>query len=184
MGHSPSEDSDTLADLLRQTAHGDRAAFRRLYLSTSAKLYGVIARIVGNADRAEDVLQEAYIRIWRHAGDYKPELAAPVTWMATIARNRALDWRRRQRDEAPIDLLPESTPGLSVEADWSALGAEGARLRACVEALPDEQRECMVLAYMEGLTHQELAARLDRPLGTIKSWIRRGLGRLKRCLEG
>ena len=173
-------------DLLLAAARGDRAAFRGLYLQTRAQLFGVILRIVRRTDRAEDVLQEVYLRIWNHAPDYRPDKGTPMAWMTTIARNRALDWARRRPDLMSLDQegAPEvpSNPGLA-PLEWANASLEAKALKDCLEELPKEQRDCILLAYVQGYTHDEVSAALAAPLGTVKSWIRRGLARLKTCLD-
>ena len=175
-----------LTDLLRATAAEDREAFGRLYAATSAKLFGVVLRIVQRRDWSEEILQETYLRIWQHAQDFRPEKGRPMTWMITIARNRALEWRRRDKGEASLEdsggaeELAAPNPG---PLDWALAGVEARMLQNCLGELVAEQRDCIVLAYCEGYTHQELSARMTRPIGTVKSWIRRGLHLLKDCIE-
>ena len=176
----------TLEELLGAVAVQDRSAFAPLYEASSAKLFGVALRILRNRQQAEEVLQEVYIRIWRRAADYRPEKGTPMTWMITIARNRALDRRRQQKPELPLDEAdgyaeiadPEPSP-----LAQSIAGEQRRALAACLEKLGAEQRGCITLAYQEGYTHGELAARFDTPLGTVKSWIHRGLRQVKKCLE-
>lgn len=175
-----------LAELLSKIARADRDAFESLYVATKAKLFGIILRIIYNQEDAAEVLQEVYVRIWNRAEHYAPDKAAPMTWMIAIARNRALDWRRRVKVEVPMDDLPwlENLADDSPTPLQQTIAHDRARrLGACIGQLDEQQQQCMVLAYLEGLTHQELADRMERPLGTIKSWIRRSLTRLKMCLE-
>jgi RNA polymerase sigma-70 factor (ECF subfamily) len=177
---------DPLARLLEGCARRERAAFERLYRETSAKLFGVAVRILRREDWAEEVLQDCYLRIWDHARDYRAALAAPMTWMTSIVRNRCLDWLRRPRLElidedgsligAAASDAPGALAGLERDADAQAL-------RRCLEALDGSQRQAIALAFYDGLSHSELAAHLREPLGTVKTWIRRGLLRLKSCLE-
>ena len=178
--------ADPLASLLAACAQGDRAAFERLYRDTAPKLFGVAMRILRREDWAEDVLQECYVRIWDHARDYRPGLAAPMTWMTSIVRNRCLDWLRRPnfevRDEEGelIEAVESDRPGPLAALEASA----GARaLKKCLEALEAKQRQAIALAYFDGLSHSELASHLREPLGTVKTWVRRGLLRLKGCLD-
>ncbi|MFQ5971746.1 MAG: sigma-70 family RNA polymerase sigma factor [Alphaproteobacteria bacterium] len=181
-----SDPSPPLASLLEATAQGDRSAFAELYAETASRLLGIALRIVGQRDRAEEVLQEAFLRIWKHAGDYAPDRGSPMGWMASIVRNRAIDWRRRGNPETSIDGMPERRSWADQDPsplDWATASAEARRLRACLDELDTGPRNCVVMAYVEGYTHEELAALLDCPLGTVKSWIRRSLGRLKECLE-
>ena len=173
-----------LNELLVAVAAGDRSAFAPLYQATSAKLFGVVLRILRNRQQAEEVLQEVYIRIWRRAADYRAEKGTPMTWMITIARNRSLDWRRRKQAEVPLDEQPGREDwGGAGPRDWTAAHQDVLDLNRCLEELEEQQKDCILLAYCEGYTHQELAVRLDRPVGTVKSWIRRGQIRLKQCLD-
>ena len=175
-----------LARLLAACARRDQAALARLYELTSAKLFGVALRIVRRDDWAEDVLQECYLRIWDHAREYRAGLAAPMTWMTSIVRNRCLDWLRRPNFEvADIDgSIAEGTaseqagPLAQLERSQEAAG-----ILRCLKGLDAKQRQAIVLAFYDGLSHSELAGHLREPLGTVKTWVRRGLLRLKSCLE-
>ena len=172
--------------LVAATAAGDRAAFAELYHSTSAKLFGVALRILKRRELAEEVLQEAYLAIWRHAGDYRAEKGSPITWMVTITRHRAIDRHRRNRPETPIDdeVAAEAWADPGPDPLESAIQSDALRaISECLSTLERRQRDCILLAFYEGYTHQELAARFDSPLGTVKSWVRRGLIQVKECLE-
>jgi len=176
----------SLDSLILATAEGDRAAFHSLYRLSASQLFGVILRIVRRRDRAEDVLQEAYLRIWSHAPDYRPEKGTPMAWMATIARNRALDWARRRPE--PLSLDAQADPDAlgnphQARLDWSEASADAKALKHCLDELPKEQRDCILLAHVQGYTHDEISSALATPLGTVKSWIRRGLLRLRDCLD-
>lgn len=183
---SPIEGAARLVALLHGVAAGDVNALERLYLHTSAKLYGVCLRILEDRGEAEDVLQEVYLAVWQRAATFDASRAGAVTWLATIARNKAIDRRRaaggRPRPE-PL-LLADSVEDPAPLAD---LGLEEAdelrRLEACLEGLEPRQRAAITTAFLEGTTYEELAGRLGVPLGTVKSWIRRGLLRLRACLE-
>jgi RNA polymerase sigma-70 factor, ECF subfamily len=177
-----------LAALLAQCALGNQQAFADLYRATSAKLFGVTLRILRREDWAEEVLQESYVNIWNHAGDYAVQKSAPLTWMTSIVRNRSLDWLRRPRQEnsgeeydIALEAWQDETPGplerLTAARDASALAD-------CLGTLDNRQRQTIMLAFFHGLSHSELAAHLRQPLGTIKTWVRRGLERLKNCLAG
>lgn len=182
---SPTETAP-LEALLGATARGEREAFRRLYEATSAKLFGVVLRIVRNRDAAEDVLQEVYLRIWNHAGAQRHGQGSALGWMISIARNRALDWRRSDRGEASLEETPEFEAWSDPAADTAALAEASISARAlhrCLKTLDGNERSCIVLSFMNGYSHQELADRLRSPLGSVKSWIRRGQIRLKECLE-
>lgn len=185
-----------LAELLSRVALGDRAAFNQLYRDTSPHLLGVILRIQQDRAQAEEVLQEVYVNVWRAAQGYNPALAQAGTWLTSIARNRAIDSLRRRQSEPntvsrhqvgpdaeETDLLaeiPSDDPGplarLAQARDAHALGE-------CMDRLSQEQQRSLALAYYEGLSHTEVAQHLGQPLGTVKSWVRRGLQSLKHCLE-
>ena len=182
---------DRLEELLQAVAVGERQALRVLYDLTATKLFGLALRITGRRDWAEDVVQESFVSIWHHAGDYRPQLGAPMTWMTAIVRNRALDCLRRA-SAARVPQTVELEDGLG---EWLADDAAGpaelaeasqqARaLNRCLQRLEQPQRQAIMLAYLQDLSHAELAARLRAPLGTVKSWIRRGLERLRSCMEG
>jgi RNA polymerase sigma factor (sigma-70 family) len=172
--------------MLLRTGQEDRDAFRELYSLTSAKLFGITHRICGNTQAAEDVLHEVYLTIWKRAGAWEPGRASPITWLATIARNRAIDWQRAQtvRRTSPLDAAPDvADPGEDAEAGM--LASESSReLIECLDGLEPQQRDAIRTAFFDGLTYAELAVKRAVPLGTMKSWVRRGLARLKDCLDG
>lgn len=178
-------DADALSGLLSRSARNDQAAFAELYQRTSAKLFGVALRIVRRQDWAEDVLQESFVNIWHHARDYTASKSAPMTWMTSIVRNRSLDWLRRPREETPeafegmIEGTPDDGPGPLARL---AQRSEATRLARCLQTLDASQRQSIALAFFHGLSHSEMAAHLRAPLGTVKTWVRRGLERLKSCL--
>jgi RNA polymerase sigma-70 factor (ECF subfamily) len=179
-------DLEQLRDWLLATAGGDRRAFESLYQRTSAKLFGVCLRILRERSEAEEVLQDVYLTIWRKASQYDAQRASPITWLAMIARNRAIDRLRAGRVEragVPIDFADElADEGPTVTALAEA-ASEGRRLHDCLDELNDEQRRAIRVAFFEGCTYEELAQRSATPLGTIKSWIRRGLLRLRDCMQ-
>jgi RNA polymerase sigma-70 factor (ECF subfamily) len=170
--------------LLAAVARGDEAAFERLYGATRAKLYGVILRILQRTDLADEVMQDAYLRIWRGAGDFDPEIATPITWMVAIARNRALDLARK-RSEASFDAEPEAfdiasdDPGPQARYEMTEALQ---RLRVCLGDLEPERRRLVLLAYCSGWSREQLAAKLDTPVGTVKTWLRRSLIQIRECL--
>ena len=174
-----------MSRLLTQCALGDQTAFADLYRQTSAKLFGVALRILKREDWAEEVLQDSFINIWRHAAEYSARKSAPMTWMISIVRNRALDLLRRpgleiaQHDESLIEAWEDPDAG---PLDRLLKSNEAAALARCLQQLDSRQRQSIMLAFYHGLTHDQLARHLQQPLGTVKSWIRRGLERLKRCL--
>ncbi|HEV7264371.1 MAG TPA: sigma-70 family RNA polymerase sigma factor [Falsiroseomonas sp.] len=172
-----------LAPLLAAVARGDRAALRAVYERQSVRLFGVANAILRDRDAAADALQDAFLRIAGRAGQFDPARGAAEAWLAGIVRHAALDIARRRGREIPTD---DRTLGdQPVEADALeriAASAEGRRLRDCLEALEAKNREGIVLAFVHGLSHPQIAARLGLPLGTVKAWIRRGLLRLRECL--
>jgi RNA polymerase sigma-70 factor (ECF subfamily) len=176
---------DVLAALLERVAGEDAAALRGLYELTSSKLFGLALRILVKREWAEEVLQESFINIWRFAGDYRRDLSAPMTWMAAIVRNRALDHLRRV-NSAEIewsDTLDDLLPAGGADPSDSALLSEHAKqLALCLQGLDPNQRQAVSLAYLRDQSHSEVALSLKVPLGTVKSWIRRGLEKLKTCL--
>jgi RNA polymerase sigma-70 factor, ECF subfamily len=181
---SPSSATDGLADLLGRIAARDAAAFSALYKATSAKLYGVVVRILPRGDAAADALQEAYVRIWERAGDFDPVKGSPLAWMATIARNRALDEVRRVSPNSLED-LPKSFEPAADEIDPLAARERSEGLAAlinCLQALDEEKRAVVLLAYYRGLSREALAERFGRPTPTIKTWLHRSLAQLRDCL--
>jgi RNA polymerase sigma-70 factor, ECF subfamily len=177
--------ADTLVAVMHRVAARDRAAFATLYAATSAKLYGVILRILRRRDVADEILQEVYVQVWERAGQYDASKASPVTWMATMARNRALDEIRRKRP-TPVGDARELVEGVSEEDDplqQLEQSEQLARLRQCLERLDDERRQVVLLAYREGMSREALAERFACPAGTVKSWLRRSLLQLRDCLE-
>ena len=186
----PTDRSVRLTALMARVALGDQAAFARLYQETSAHLYGVAARILKDGAAAEEVLQEAFVNVWHHAGSYEAAKSQPMTWLAAIVRNRCLDQlRRRELDTVTMTAddddgkefdLPSGDP---TPVEMLLAGADAQSVRACVDALDAGQKQAIALAFYQGLSHAELADHLRQPLGTVKSWVRRGLERLKACLD-
>jgi RNA polymerase sigma-70 factor (ECF subfamily) len=182
--------SARLGELLARTALSDQQAFAELYRSTSAHLYGVAVRMLREASAAEEVLQEAYVAIWHRAGTYVAAKSQPLTWLTAIVRNRCLDaLRRRELDTISMTADDDDESDLELPADGGSpadlllQGADAQSVRDCVEQLDGGSRQAIALAFFQGLTHAELAAHLAEPLGTVKSWVRRGLERLRQCLD-
>ena len=174
-----------ISSLLAKVARKDRAAFAAVYQASSAKLYGVILRILKRRDIADEVLQEVYVKIWERAADFDPKMASPITWMATIARNRALDEVRRKKPDSI-----EDHPGILDVASQEELaidgilrGEDGKRLYDCLSRLEPDRAQMIVLAYCEGLSREDLGARYSQPVNTIKTWLRRSLQQLRTCLS-
>ncbi len=173
-----------LVELLRRVGARDSAAFAELYRRTQSKLYGVVARIL-RPDQSGEALQEAYVRIWEKAADFDPAKGSPLAWMATIARNRALDEARRVRP-ASLDDMPDSFEPAAEDIDPLASRDRSERLVAlldCLRGLSDDRREAVLLAYYRGLSREALALRFDKPVPTIKTWLRRSLIQLRDCLQ-
>jgi RNA polymerase sigma factor (sigma-70 family) len=168
-----------LQALLSECMRGDASALEQLYKTVAPILFASITRILRSRSIAEDVLQEVFVSIWQRAEQYDPTRGRPITWMMTIARNRAIDQLRRERDK-PVQLESseaEDKEGVSV---WLA---GGELLNHCMNLLSGQQRNFLELAYVTGASHQEIAYITGSPLGTVKSGIRRALLRLRRCLE-
>ncbi len=179
--------AETLTPLLARCALRDRAAFEALYRAASPQLFGIVLRIVRDRELAADVLQEAFVKIWQRAGDFRPDIAAPITWMGAIARNQAIDAVRRPEhrlvDPEPVEALYWLADDSAGPAEQTTRALEDEALHRCLERLQGMQKRAMLLAWFNGMTHEELAVHLATPLGTVKSWLRRGLMRLKTCLE-
>ncbi|MEQ1712979.1 MAG: sigma-70 family RNA polymerase sigma factor [Hyphomicrobium sp.] len=173
-----------LADLIGRVAQRDRAAFAEVYRATSAKLLGIITRIVNRRDIAEEILQEVYVTVWERARDFDRARASPITWLATIARNRALDSVRRRQmlsiEDTPAAL--DAPTGDPHPLDGLELSEDLARLWRCIDSLESERREVVILAYIEGESREALGRRFGRPVPTIKTWLHRSLKQLKECL--
>lgn len=175
-----------LLDAMLRLANGDRAALEEVYRATNMKLFGICLRILGDRKEAEDALQDVYVNLWQRADRFDPNRASPISWLATFARNRAIDRLRRsksQRGRSELDEamgLADSSPiaeELLIDAERSQ------RIHTCIQHLDENQRENIRSAFFGGATYAELADKAEVPLGTMKSWIRRGLKKLKACLE-
>ncbi len=179
----PDNETD-LVNCLTRVGAGDRAAFGRLYDRTASRLFALARGICRRRAVAEDVLQEAYVRIWRHAPQYDPTRGEPIAWLATIVRRLAIDALRRTGNESRLEPGVESDVA---DPDPDPLfqtirAQESLIIHRCLDELEARQRSCILLAYFRGCSHSEVGARLGLPLGTVKSHIRRGLQRLKRCI--
>ena len=181
MGTTPQD----IADLLGRVAAKDAAAFSLVYDATCAKLYGIVLRILRRRELADEVLQEVYVKIWERASDFDRSRASPITWMSTIARNRALDEVRKR---APLSIednpealhVPSSDPHPLQALE---LSQDVARLRGCLDGLEPIRREIVVLAYMNGASREELSQQFGHPVATIKTWLHLSLAQLKACLS-
>lgn len=182
-------DDDHLMTLIERIAQRDETALKALYDLTARKLYGLSLRMVGSAEAAEDALQEAFLQVWRSAGDYRASLSPPMAWLGLIVRSRSLDSLRRRAaershltqelDETLADTLEGDSPD---PLDTSLASQQAWALHQCLGQLEHKQREVISLAYLRDLSHGELSERLALPLGTVKTWIRRGLDKLRDCM--
>ena len=186
------QDAARLEKLITATAGGDVAAFRSLYSETSSHLFALLLRMLKRRDWAEEALQDCLLKVWRKSETYDPGKGSPSTWLFTIARHRALDLLRQKRPEDSMTIEGDDE-GSSTQLDVvdedenpeaRAIEGEGmGRLERCMKGLLDAERQTVMLAYYEGYTHPELASAMSAPLGTVKSWVRRGLTKLRSCLE-
>jgi RNA polymerase sigma-70 factor (ECF subfamily) len=172
-----------LADALQRVANGDKTAFEQVYVATSMKLYGIVIRILRRHEVADEILQEVYVRVWQRAGEFNPAVSSPVTWLASIARNRALDEAKRKTMRSLED-FPEV---LEIPSDDNPLGdhernEERRRLMACIDRLEADRKQVVLMVYDHGMTREEIATRTGRPVSTVKTWLRRSLAQLKDCL--
>lgn len=182
-------DQSELKQWIAATARSDRDAFRRLYDAASPKLFGFALRILKKDEWAEEALQDAFLSIWNNAAQYQPQLAAPLTWMAAIVRNKALDALRRRDDDMELegetfgmDVL-EAFESSAPSPYASLQTSEDARALAhCLGTLESLHRQAIAMAFFHDLSHAEVATQMSLPIGTIKTWIRRGLMRLQTCL--
>lgn len=176
---------DVLAQALLRVAEGDRAALKYFYESTSAKLFGVVVRILVDRGDAEDVLQDVYVTIWRKAVEFDASRASPITWAATIARNRAIDRLRSRgkRELRPLEDAAEVSDDAPSAFEQASTSEEGRRLQAALSEIEPRAAAAIRAAFFEGATYSELAERAGVPEGTMKSWIRRGLMSLRTKLE-
>ena len=192
---SAADASTLLGALMYRVALRDQAAFKQLYEATSHCLLGIVMRMLRERAWAEDVLQEIFVSVWNTAPNYSAMKSQPMTWLMTIARHRALDALRSKRTERQHVVQPaptrdedeSSVPDVADERngplDQLLHSTEAQRLRHCLQGLEAAQRQAIALAFYDGLTHAELALHMHQPLGTVKAWVRRGLERLRPCLE-
>ena len=199
--HQPSPPDDwphksrELAQLLARSGLGDRAAFAALYERTSGHLFAVLLRIQRDRAQAEDLLQEVFVSVWKSAAGFDAARSQPLTWLTHVARNRAIDSLRRSatqpRTESVHGGSDDGDDNLTDHLVSDALGpldllgqaSDARELAQCMDRLSPPQRQSVALAFFDGLTHAEVAAQLQEPLGTVKSWVRRALTTLKSCLE-
>lgn len=190
-----SERSKALAQLLARTGTGDRVAFAALYAQSSSHLFAVVLRICRDRAQAEDILQEVYVNVWRAAGGFDAAQSQPLTWLTSIARNRAIDSLRRAQtqpqvqtsssmaDDEDSDVYDSTADDAPGPLELLSRASEARALSTCLDGLSAPQRQSVALAFYDGLSHAEVAEKMGEPLGTVKSWVRRALLSLKSCLD-
>ena len=179
-------DSVELLNLLNGSKSGNQKDFAKLYNLTSPYLYALVKRIVGQAAMAEDVLQESYIQIWQQISRFNPTKGTPLAWMTTIVRSRALDRIRHEKSQHTRVEKITAEPMMGLVEDASQhqrFSKEFEKLAHCLQPISAEQRRAIILAFCYGLTHSELSAAIKAPIGTVKSWVRRGLTSVRRCMK-
>ena len=188
------QNSLALSELLARAGLGDREAFATLYERTSAHLLGVVLRIQRDRAQAEDILQEVYVNVWRAAHSFDAAQSQPMTWLTSVARNRAIDSLRRSNAQPQVqqpssnndedsdvyDTVADEAPG---PLELLSRATEARALSNCMQHLSAAQRQSVALAFFDGLSHAEVAQSMRQPLGTVKSWVRRALASLTDCLE-
>ncbi len=185
-----SNDDLALTKLLERIAQKDKNALKELYQRTSSKMLGVAMRVLGNREQAEDVIQEAYLKIWRIAEDYKQALSPPMAWMGLVVRSRALDVLRKNATEKHLNGIDLPTDDGFIEditaanpMDIASASEQAVALNECLKKIEPKPRELLVLAYYKDMSHSELSEQLKLPLGTVKTWIRRSMDQLRLCLS-
>ena len=171
--------------LIAAVAKGDEAAFERLYAATRAKLFGVVLRILRRQDLAEEVIQEAYVKIWNSAGQFNPGLSSPITWMVSIARNRAIDVVRKRERSSRSRRSPRPWKWRPTRPDPLArreMTEELKRLLECVGRLEPDRQKLVLLAYYNGWSREQLAEKFETPVNTVKTWLRRSMMDIRECL--
>lgn len=186
-------DRASLQELLAAAARGDHGAFARIYERTHTHLFGVAVRMLGQGHAAEDVLQEAFVSIWKNAPGYRPAAdgqdGQAMAWLIAIVRNKALDALRQRTRRKESELPDEEENGGAADGAPSALdlfsrATQALHIESCMDGLEGTHRQSLALAYYQGLSHSEIAGQMGAPLGSVKAWIRRGLDKLKGCLAG
>ncbi|KTD98103.1 MULTISPECIES: sigma-70 family RNA polymerase sigma factor [unclassified Pseudoalteromonas] len=171
-------ENDNLLSLLYDTSQGDKHAFSTLYQQTSGKLFAISLNMLSNRAHAEEVLQDAFIKIWHNASEYNASKGTVISWMISIVRYRSLDALRYHKVRKEQAMGDDDFDIQSVDVNYD----ESTKLVNCIEQLEPQQKQAIHLAYYKGLSHSELVDHIESPLGTVKSWIRRGLSQLQRCL--
>ncbi|MGH6675455.1 MAG: sigma-70 family RNA polymerase sigma factor, partial [Xanthobacteraceae bacterium] len=174
-------DNAELVNLIAAVARQDRAAFKRLYEHIAPKLFAILMRMLRNKDTAEEVLQDVFLKVWQNAGSFSSETGSAMSWLISIARNRAIDVLRSKNPAAPLSQSDNVDPfaNFAAPGDPEAEMMNISALRHCLGAIEEPVRSCILLAYYEGYSREELAQRFGRPVNTIKTWLHRGLAALK-----
>ncbi|MFK7831042.1 MAG: sigma-70 family RNA polymerase sigma factor [Congregibacter sp.] len=176
--------NDALVTLMARVSMGDRSAFKILYEETAPNIMGLLGSMLRQKDLAEDLLQDTFVKVWHRASDYHPERGQVTTWIASIARYAAIDTLRASKLRPSSDIPMETLSDSAAETlELLASQSDQERLYYCMDVLSAEQKQSISLAFFRGYTHDQLAEQLDTPLGTVKAWIRRGLLKLRECLE-
>ena len=185
IGNSRPREAPSREQLLKACGHGDQAALHGLYELTAPQLFWLANSIVRNRELAEDAVQDSFVQVWRHAHRFDPNRGSAMAWLGRIVRNRCFDLLRVRRREAPYDdaIIAHWEQQAADPGTGPLLSREAQRLRDCIDGLDEKPRQSLLLAYYGGFTADEISRRLGTPLGTVKSWIRRGLIQLKRCVE-
>ena|ERR1035441_1884985 len=182
----PEINANSLETLLAQVVMGNRPAFDALYRSTASRLFGICLRVLTQRAEAEDALQDVYTAVWRKAAQFDPAKASAISWLAMIARNKAIDRLRSMpvhQSRTSLELAANiEDPGASPPQQVQT-ATDRAQLEHCLERLEPRRRSLIRAAFFDGLTYEELSAKIEAPLGSIKSWIRRGLMQLRECLD-
>ncbi len=184
---SSNKADDNLIEWIKASASGDEGAFKKLYDATSPQLFAMLRRLLISDELAEEALQESFVKIWNNASEYQPQNGKARTWLTSITRNHGIDTLRKRniRERNDLQMDPQDVGEHPGNPMPFALGHENSeRLLLCLDQLSESARSCVVRSYCEGFSHEELSDQLQRPIGTIKSWIRRSLLTLKECLNG
>lgn len=176
--------ANELGELIGRVSLGDRQAFDRLYAHSSAKLFGVVLRLLRNRTDAEDAVQEVYVKIWQKADSYAASRASPMSWLIAIARNHAIDRLRTRKPHSDIDAAAEVADEAPSPEASAVLASERSRIEKCMEELDPPKADAVRGAYLDGYSYQELADRFEVPINTMRTWLRRSLMTLKGCLGG
>jgi RNA polymerase sigma-70 factor, ECF subfamily len=171
--------------MLQACARGDRTALHSLYEATAPRLFGLALGILRSRELAEDIMQDSFVLVWRHAQSFDPGRGSAMAWLAAIVRNRCIDHLRQRGREVPLDeeFMQSWEDPASGPADLAALSVDARQLKDCLDELEEDPRKVLLLVYYNGMTYNEVAGLVGAPLGTVKSWVRRSLLRLRGCME-